>query len=81
MFAIENGKLRGPVNCVSPNPCRNEDFTKALAQKFHRPAFFTVPAGLLKTTLGGLADVMLMNQRVLPKRATEAGFVFRYTKL
>ncbi len=81
MFAIENDQLHGAVNCVSPTPYRNADFTKALAQKFHRPAFLKLPAWLLKTVLGDLAGVMLTSQRVTPARATEAGFGFRYTKL
>jgi uncharacterized protein (TIGR01777 family) len=81
LHAIENEKVRGVLNCVSPNPCTNADFTGALAKKFHRPAFFTVPVWLLKMMLGQLADVMLTSQRVVPKRASENGFTFRYTKL
>jgi NAD dependent epimerase/dehydratase family enzyme len=35
----------------------------------------------LKAALGGLSEVLLTSQRVVPKRATEAGFAFRYPKL
>jgi uncharacterized protein len=81
LYSLETQSLRGPVNCTAPNPCRNADFTRSLATKFHRPAFLHVPEWLLKKTLGELSDMLLTSQRVLPKRAIEAGYVFHYIKL
>ena len=40
-----------------------------------------VPGFALKVALGEVADVLLTGQHVVPKRALEAGFVFRFARL
>ena len=46
---IHNPSLEGPINAVSPQSVSNREFTKALAQALHRPAFFTIPAWVVKS--------------------------------
>jgi uncharacterized protein (TIGR01777 family) len=74
--AIDDDRMRGPVNAVGPTPIRNAAFTKALASALHRPALFPVPAFVLRTALGDLATELVGSRRVLPARATELGFRF-----
>ena len=81
LFAIENLDLRGPLNGSAPWPARNADFTKALASVLHRPAFFRVPAFVLRATLGGFADELLDSKRVLPAAALDHGFRFQFPDL
>ena len=59
---------------------RNADFTRALARAVRRPAFLRVPAFALRA-LGDLGRTLLASQRVLPARATEHGFRFRFPEL
>jgi len=81
LFALENPKVRGPVNAAAPNPVRNEEFTKELGATLHRPAIFTVPHFAIKLRFGELADEILSSQRVLPKAAEAAGYRFQYPQL
>lgn len=73
--------LTGPINAVAPAPVTNATFTRALARAVRRPALLPAPALALRLAFGELADVMLASQRVLPERATRAGFVFRHATL
>jgi uncharacterized protein (TIGR01777 family) len=82
VFASEQDELRGAVNATAPNPVTNRDFTRQLAHVLHRPAFLpAVPRFALRASLGEFADVLLASQRVFPKAAEQAGFVFQYPEL
>lgn len=77
-----DGKISGPVNCTAPNPVRNSEFAVVLARTLGRPLVFpAVPAFALRMLLGEFANVVLMGQRVVPKRLMEAGFSFRFPTL
>lgn len=81
LHAIENSKVMGPVNAVSPNPVSNADFAKALAQAVHRPAFLNVPAPVVKLLLGDVAGVVLTGQKAFPKKALASGYTFHHPQL
>jgi len=78
LWCLQEEKIRGIVNAAMPTPITNQDFTKTLAHAVHRPAFLKIPAGLLQFFLGDFSHLLLDSQRVIPKRALEAGFPFRY---
>jgi uncharacterized protein len=81
-FALAVAGLSGPVNIAAPNPVTNAEFTHALAQAVHRPAFLPAPAFGLRMMFGEMADeALLASARVYPKRLTEAGFSFLYPTL
>ena len=70
------GQGEGPGQ-VSPQPVRNAEFTKALAQTMQRPALFTAPAFALRLALGEMADALLLvSQRVRPSKLEQAGYRF-----
>ena len=80
--AIVNPALEGPVNAVAPQETTNAEFTDTLAHVLHRPAFFRVPAGMMKLAAGQLAEeVILVSQRVRPARLTDAGFQLAFPTL
>jgi uncharacterized protein len=82
LLAAEKGDLRGPVNAVGPSPATNREFTKALGRALHRPTFFPpVPGFVLRIAMGEFAQVLLDSQRVVPARAREAGYAFRFPDL
>jgi len=78
---LGNVELNGVFNGVSPNPVTNREFTMSLARHLKRPAFFFVPALLLKLGMGEMGQLLLDSQRAIPKRFQEAGFVFQYPSL
>lgn len=81
LLAASHPDLAGPVNGTSPNPATNLAFTKALGGAVHRPAVLPVPGFAVKLAFGGVAEVMLGSQRVLPRVAEKAGFTFRFPEL
>lgn len=77
-----NDALSGAVNATAPNPVDNRQFTRALAQALGRPAFFRMPRAPVTWLLGDFARELLFGgQRVVPKRALESGFEFRFPTL
>ena len=78
LHAARNTEVRGPLNCVAPNPVTNREFTAALAAAVHRPAILPVPGCVLKAALGEFAAVVLGSQRVMPDKAIRTGYRFSY---
>jgi uncharacterized protein (TIGR01777 family) len=78
---ILDRRLTGPVNLVAPEPVKNGNFTKILANEIHRPGFVRVPAFALKIALGSelAIQAVLASQRVLPRNLMESGFTFQNT--
>ena len=82
VLAINDGSIRGPLNVVSPNPVTNEEFTKTLGHVLNRPTALAMPAFAARLAFGEMADEMLLvSQRVMPKRLNAAGFEFKYPGL
>ena len=81
-FAIQHEGARGPLNATGPNPATNAEFAKALGHALKRPSFMPAPAFALRLALGEMADALLLSgQRVLPVRAADLGFAFRFADL
>jgi uncharacterized protein len=81
-LAINDQSMQGPVNVVSPNPVTNEEFTKTLGHVLNRPTALAMPAFAARLAFGEMADEMLLvSQRVLPKKLVGAGFQFHYPEL
>ena len=81
-FCLSRDSLKGPVNLASPHPVTNREFTRELASAIHRPAWFPVPAWILRMLLGEMADAALLSStRALPEKLIHAGFEFRHPEL
>lgn len=80
-FLLKHPDSRGPYNLCAPQPVRNADFTRALASALHRPACLPVPAWALRLGLGELSGLVLGGQRLLARRAQDAGYRFRFPDL
>ncbi|NOT25749.1 MAG: TIGR01777 family protein [Acidobacteria bacterium] len=80
-WALTNPAVSGPLNATAPEPATNREFTKALGRALHRPAFMPAPGFALRVVLGEMANLILEGQRVLPAKAGELGFRFRYPQL
>jgi uncharacterized protein (TIGR01777 family) len=74
--------LEGPVNCISPAPVTNAEYTQALASVLHRPAFATAPAFALRLALGEMADAALLAScRAIPAKLLASGFHFQFPEI
>jgi uncharacterized protein (TIGR01777 family) len=81
VFLLENESASGAVNIVSPNAVTNEEFARTLAGVLRKPAFFRMPAGVLRMLYGEFAETLLASQRVQPQRLQELGFQFARPEL
>jgi uncharacterized protein (TIGR01777 family) len=80
--ALVDRQLNGPVNAVAPQPVTNARFTEALGRVLHRPALVPMPAPVLRTLFGQMADEMLLaSARVMPGRLEAIGHAFRWPEL
>lgn len=82
--AVEDQRLSGPFNAVSPLPVTNRELMSQLRQTFHRPWSPPVPAPALKLgawLMGTESSLALISQRCLPKRFLEHGFHLRFPEL
>jgi uncharacterized protein len=78
---IEN-KLAGPFNGVAPDPATNEDITKGIAKRLHKPLWMpNVPAFALKIVLGEMSEAVLNGAKVSSKKIEGNGFTFEYPTL
>lgn len=81
--ALFDARVCGPVNAVAPQPVRNAEYTKALAQVLHRPAVLPIPSFGPRLLLGrqGASELAEANQRVSPQALDAIGHRFRYSTL
>jgi uncharacterized protein (TIGR01777 family) len=82
LWAIDNGKVQGVINATAPNPVTNRELSRALGRALHRPAAMPVPGLVLDIKFGREFGAILRGgQRVVPRRALDLGYEFRYTDL
>jgi uncharacterized protein (TIGR01777 family) len=78
-WLIERPEAKGAFNVCAPAPVTNREFSRALGRALHRPNWAPVPAFVLRTIFGEMADAMLLSgQWVIPARALNLGFEFGY---
>jgi uncharacterized protein (TIGR01777 family) len=80
-FVLDTPAVRGPVNAVAPMAATHSQFQRALGAAVHRPVWLRVPAFVLRMLLGEMATLLVDGQHVVPRRAIEAGFRFRFRQL
>jgi len=81
LHALETESLRGPLNGASPNPIRNEEFTKVMGELLKRPTFVAVPEFALRMLPANEAALLLDSQRIIPEKVLQSGFRFRFPDL
>ncbi len=79
LFLIRREDLQGVFNLTAPESLIQKDFARILGKILKRPSRLPAPGFMLRLFLGEMAEEMLLvSQRVAPKRLLEAGFNFRY---
>ncbi len=82
LWALDNEKVSGTVNSTAPNPVTNRDFSQAIGRALHRPASVPVPGFVLDLKFGSeFGKVLRGGQRVMPRRALDLGYEFRYPEI
>ncbi|KAL5985869.1 hypothetical protein ACLOJK_027858 [Asimina triloba] len=87
MFVVLNKKqhlllraipMSGIINGTAPNPVRLSEMCNHLGEVMGRPSWLPVPDFAVKALLGEGATIVLDGQKVLPTKAKELGFSYRY---
>ena len=81
LLALDDARLRGPLNAVAPGPVRQLELARTLARVLGRPSLFPVPPLALRLAVGEMAEVLLASQRVVPGKALELGYRYRFPVL
>jgi uncharacterized protein (TIGR01777 family) len=82
LWALDNDKVSGTVNSTAPNPVTNREFSQAIGRALGRPAAVPVPGLVLDLKFGSeFGAVLRGGQRVMPRRALDLGYKFRYPEI
>jgi uncharacterized protein (TIGR01777 family) len=81
VLALHRADATGPINGTAPEPVTNWGFSRTLAAVLNRLCWLRVPKPILRLGLGTMAELATHGQRVIPARAKELGYEFRYPLL
>jgi uncharacterized protein (TIGR01777 family) len=82
LWALDTEQAAGTYNATAPNPVTNRELSKALGRVLGRPAVVPLPKLALKLRFGEeLGEITAGGQRVVPRRAVDAGFDFRHPEV
>lgn len=81
LFVLDNAEISGPVNVVSQETVRMNEFAKTLGKILKRPSIFNVPEFALRLLVGEAASTIVSSQRVIPKKLMDHGFKFKFENL
>jgi uncharacterized protein len=80
-FALERQEVDGAVNLTAPEPLPSRQFARALGRVLGRRAWLPVPTPFARMGLGAVTDIIVHGKRVVPAKATAAGYQFRFPAL
>jgi uncharacterized protein (TIGR01777 family) len=82
LWALDNRPVTGAVNAALPSPVTNREFSKALGTALRRPAVVPVPRFAVVAMRGEeLTEQILASMRVIPRRALDLGYAFRFSEV
>jgi uncharacterized protein len=81
LLALDRTDISGAMNVTAPQAARQRDVVQAIATALGRLAVVPTPAIVLRLALGEMAVIALEGQRVMPRVAMGAGYVFTQENL
>jgi len=80
-FLTEHADYDGIYNFCSPQPIRNNMFTRAIGAALNRPAVIPAPAFMIRLIFGELAETLLTGQKASPDHLLKKGFSFQFSNI
>ena len=80
-MALSDERVRGPLNCTAPEVPRNREFAATLGRVLGKPVRMAVPGFAMRMGLGVAADILIHGRRVVPQKALDLGYQFRFPTL
>ncbi|MDP4492427.1 TIGR01777 family oxidoreductase [Vibrio sp. AH4] len=81
VFLLETEHAQGAYNLCAPHPATNAEFSLTLANALNRPHVLKTPQWLIKLLMGEAAELLLDSIRAKPKKLTDLGFQFHYSRI
>ncbi|MDN3609323.1 TIGR01777 family oxidoreductase [Vibrio ostreicida] len=81
VYLLDTEHASGEFNFCAPHPVTNKQFSQTLAQSVNRPHFLFTPKWTLRLAMGESAILLFDSLRAKPKKLTELGFRFSYSRL
>ena len=80
--AVDEDKMIGAFNAVTPHAVTNREMTKAIAKALHKPLWApAVPAFVLGIVVGEMAEIVLNGSNISSAKIERAGYKFKFTDL
>ena len=74
LASIDDERLSGAVNAVTPDPITMREFSRALGDAMGRPSWAPVPGFALRIAVGEAAEVLVAGKRIVPAALERIGF-------
>ena len=82
LWALDNAAVSGTLNATAPRPVTNREFSKSLGKALHRPSLIPAPRFAIRALRGEeLTEQIVGSYRVIPRRAQDLGYAFRFPEL
>ncbi len=78
LLALEDERLRGPVNVVAPQPTTNAELMAALRSVMKRAFGMPMPGRLLQVFMGEAADILTRGRPVIPGKLKHLGYQYQF---
>lgn len=81
IYLLETPHAQGEYNVCAPHPVSNKEFSQTLARTLRRPHLFFTPQWLMTLLMGESSCLLFDSIRAKPKRLTELGFTFLFSRV
>ncbi|WP_194437074.1 TIGR01777 family oxidoreductase [Vibrio fluminensis] len=81
VYLLETEHAHGEFNLCAPHPVMNKQFSRTLARTLKRPHFLFTPKWTMRVLMGESSVLLFDSIRAKPKKLTELGFRFSYSRL
>ena len=79
---LDDKRITGTFNAVSPQHINNMELTKAIAQLTNKPLLLpNIPKFILQVLFGEMSAILLEGSKISSEKIMNAGFRFEYEKL
>ncbi len=81
LWALDKKSVHGVLNATAPHPVTNRELSETIGHVLGKPSWLPAPRAAVELALGEAAAVILEGQRVVPRRALDAGYAFRFSEV
>lgn len=81
LYAMGIDSVSGPMNASAPDVPRMRDFAESLGKAMGKPSRIPIPVTILRLMMGEVSKILANGRMVVPRKAEEIGYQFKYPKL